>query len=225
MKQKVRITKQEMKEDKFTTFMLQAKEYVVDNWTYFVAGAGAVVIVFAGLSLLQSSRSDQDRQADIVFDRAMSEINTRSYQMAVVDFKTILDEFGSSRRAPMAAFNLGNAYFHQRNFSEAQAAFEHYLSKYKGDKYYVTSAFAGVASCLQASGDFVGAADKYREAAEKYPDFTMAGEYFLRAMKCYVKAGNLESARVMLAKIDKDFKGTRFEMEGKTLAGEYNIDL
>lgn len=225
MRQKVRISKQEMKEDKFTTFMLLAKEYVVDNWTFFAAGVAAVVILVAGMSLLDSSRSEQNRQADVIYERAMGEIVGRSYQMAVVDFKMILDEYGSSRRASLAAFNLANAYFQQRNYSEAQAAFQNYLDNYDGDEYYTTSALSGVASCLQASGDLVGAADKYREAAEKYDDFKLSGDFYLRALKCYVKAGKLESAKVMLAKIEKNYKGTRYEIEGKTLAGEYNIDL
>jgi tetratricopeptide (TPR) repeat protein len=126
----------------------------------------------------------------------------------------------------MAAFNLGNAYFMAKNFTEAQAAFEQYLNKYADDDpYYVTSAMAGIAGSIAGLGDARGAADKYREAAETFPEFTLAAQYYLRALEYYIKAGEMESAKVIFAKISKEYEDTPYYMDGARLAAEHNIKL
>ena len=143
--------------------------------------------------------------------------------MAIVDFKKIVDDYGSWSQADLAAFDLGNAYLSNKNYAEAKTAFEKYLSRNTGDKYFTTSAIAGVAACLAGTGDVAGAAKKYQEAAEKYSDFKMAGEYYLSAMQNYTKSGNMEAARQMYAKILKDYENTSYYNESQRLAGEFNL--
>jgi TolA-binding protein len=225
MKQNIKITKREMKEDKFTTFMLMAKEYATERWIYFAAGAGAVIIIVLGMVFFRSYQTSQEQKAIETYNRAKGELYSGNYQLAIVDFKAVVDEYGSTDMAGSAAFNLANAYFGAKNYPEAKTAFEAYLSNYADDPYFTTSAMAGVAECLAASGDLVGAADKYRETAEKYPSFKLAGEFYLKAMECYVKAGNLESAKVVFAKINSDFQDTRYYLEGARLAAENKIQL
>jgi TolA-binding protein len=155
----------------------------------------------------------------------MGEMRSGNYQLAIVDLKTVIDEYGSSSQAEQASFNLANAYFGVKNYPEAKTAFEDYLSKYGSDIYFETSAMAGIAASMAGNGDIKDAADKYREIAEKYPDFKLAGEFYLKAMLHYIKSDNLESAKVMYAKISKDFENTRYYQEGTRLAGEYKIKL
>jgi outer membrane protein assembly factor BamD (BamD/ComL family) len=225
MRQNIRISKREMKEDKFTTFMLVAKDYVLENWIYFVGGVAAVIVVVVAIVLLGANRTKGAQQAQEIFNRALGEYRSGSYQLAVVDFKTIIDEYGSTPHAREAAFDLGNAYFAARNFADAKTAFENYLAKYTDDKFFVTSAMAGVGASLAGLGNYKEAADKYREAAEKYPDFKPSGQYYLKALEYYIKAGEKESARVIYAKLAKDYKSTQYYIDGARLATENNIKL
>jgi len=225
MKHNIKITKRDIKEDKFTTFVFRAKEYVTERWSYFAAGAVAVIVIVVGMTYLQSRSSSQDEAAVEIYNRALGELRNGNYQLAIVDFKTVSDDYGSSHYAGLAAFNLGNAYFGARNFAEAQKAFQTYLDNYSGDKYYVTSAMAGIAASLSGLGEYKAAADKYRETAEFYPGFDLAGEYYLKALENYIEANEMESARVMLAKIAKEFENTRYYMEGTRLAAEHGLRL
>lgn len=225
MRQQIKISKREMKEDKFTTFVLRGKDYFFDHWQYFAGGIAAVIIVVVATILIQSRQAVRNEEALSVFNRAMTEYRSGSNQLAIVDFKTIVDEFGSSDLAAMAAFNLGNAYFAAQNFADAKTAFEHYLDAYTDNEYFITSAMAGIAASMASLGDAQGAADKYREAAEKYPEFKLAGKYYLKAMQFYIKAGQLESAKVMFAKITNEFEDTAYYTEGARLAAEYHILL
>jgi outer membrane protein assembly factor BamD (BamD/ComL family) len=225
MRHNVKITKREIKEDKFTTFVFQAKDYVTERWAYFVGAAAVIVIIIVGISFIRSQNASRTSEAADIYNRALGEYRAANYQLAVVDFKTIMDDYGSTSFGPQATFNLGNAYFAAKNYTEAQSAFENYLEKYKDDKYFVTSAMAGIAASLAGAGDFKQAADKYREAAEKYPDFKLAGEYYLHALENYVKADEMESAKVILAKLTNDYRDTQYFMMGARLAAEHGLRL
>jgi outer membrane protein assembly factor BamD (BamD/ComL family) len=225
MKHNIKITKREIKEDKFTTFVFRAKDFVGDRWTYFAAGLAAVIIVIVGITYIQSRSTAQENNAIDVYNRALSELRMGNYQLSIVDFKTVIDQYGSTSQAKMAAFNLGNAYFAAKNFTEAKAAFEIYLKKHADNKFFVTSAMEGIAASLAGMGEYKAAADKYRETAEKYPDFRLAGEYYLRALENYIKADEMESARVMLAKITNDFENTQYYSQGARLAAEHGLRL
>lgn len=225
MRQNIKISKREMKEDKFTTFILRAKDYVTENWMYFAGGLAAVIIVVGGISLIQSNRTKQEIQAAEIYNRAMTEYHNGSYQLAITDFKSVVDQYGSTSRAKDAAFNLGNAYFANGSHLEAKEAFENYLAEYSDNEYFVTSAIAGIAASLAGMGQFQEAADKYREAAEKYEDFKMAGQYYLKAMQYYIKAQQPESAKVIFAKITNEFKDTPVYLDAARLAAEHKINL
>ena len=225
MRKKVKITKQEMKEDKFTTFILLAKDYIMERWVYFAGGLVLVFAVIIGITFMQSSLTEREAEAVEILGRARAQMAQKSYQLAIVDFKLVVDDFGSTDHAEKAQFDLGNAHFASNNFEMAREAFQDYLDKYKGDKYFSTSAMAGIAACMAATGDVAGAADKYREAADMYPNFEPAGEYYLQAMQLYIKSGNLASAKVIYATILKEFEGTRFYTESQRIAGENRIAL
>jgi outer membrane protein assembly factor BamD (BamD/ComL family) len=225
MSKTIKISKREIKEDKFTTFVLQAKDYVTEQWVYFAGGAAVLIVAVLIVSFLKSSAVKNEQQAVEIYNRAMGEMAGKNYQLAIVDFKTVVDQYGSTSQGEMALFNLANAYLESKNFSDAKSCYERYLSKYSDDEFFTTSALAGVAACLAGEGDAAGAAEKYREAAEKYPKFQLAGEYYYQALYYYVKSGNLESAKVMLATINKDFPGSRYAREGPRLASEHNIVL
>ena len=226
MRQNVKITKRDLRQDKFTTNMLLAKDYIYSNWIYFAAGAAVIILIIAGMTFLQQDSKRKDREAIDIYNRAQSQYLNRSFQLAIVDYQLILEDYGSTSVAPQAAFELANAYFGDRNFAEAQAAFERYLDEYEGrDKYMTTSAMAGIAECKAGQGDQAAAADMYRAAAEKYPDFGLTPAYYYQAMNYYIKSGNLESARVIYAKLAKDFSDSQSYRTAGRLAAEHGIVL
>jgi len=226
MRQNIKISKREMKEDKFTAFVLRAKDYILQNWIYFAGGIAAIIIIVVAVSLLSTQKVKSERQAAELYSQAMSEYRNGSHQLAIVDLRTIIDDHGSTSYARQAAFNLGNVYFAARNFPEAKKAFENYLADYQqGDKYFVTSAMAGIAASLAGDGNYKEAADKYREAAEKYPDFQLSAEYYLNAMENYIKAEEMESARVIYAKLEKDYEDSQQFLDATRLAAELKMDL
>jgi TolA-binding protein len=225
MRHNVKITKREIKEDKFTTFVFRAKDYVYNRWAYFVGAAAVIVILIGGFMMIQSQGASREKEAADIYNRALGEYRSANYQLAIVDFKTVIDDYGSTSYGRMAAFNLGNAYFSAKNYTEAKTAFENYLKNYKDDKYFVTSAMSGVAASLAGMGQYQEAADQYRATAEKYPDFNLAGEYYVDALDNYIRAEQMESAKVILAKLTNEYKNTQYYIQGTRMAAEHGLRL
>ncbi len=226
MVRNVRITKRDIKEDKFTTFVLQSKDKVAANWIWYAGGLAVIILLIAAVFWYTDYSQNQMLEAAEIYSRAELELSTNNFQLAIVDFKAVVDNFGSTPQAQYALFNLGNAYFGSKDYVEAINAFQAYLDKYRNkDIIFTTSAMAGIAASLAGNGDLIAAADKYREIAETYPDFELAAHYFVKAMDHYLKADNIESAKVVYAKLLKDYEDSRFTIQGKRLAGEYGINL
>lgn len=224
MSQKVKITKKDLKQDKFTTTMLLAKDNIVEHWMYYVGGLVAVFLLVFGVTFYKQEGQTKNAEASDLFNRGMSEYMSNNYELATSTFISVVDDFGSTVSAEKALFNLGNAYFLNNNFDKAIEAFNDYLKKYGGkDKYFTCSAIAGVAASLAGKGEAQQAADKYREAAERFPDFEFAGKYYVKAMEQYVAAGNMESAKVVFAKLEKNYKDASFYDDAVLVAAENNL--
>lgn len=225
MDKRIKIDRRAIKEDKFTTFVFLAKDYVLNNWTYFVGGIILIIAVIAAVTFVSSSGIKSEQAAIDLYNRAMGELSVRNYQPAVADLKAVIDQYGSSSQARMALFLLGSTYLEMKSYSEAETAFEKFLGKYGEDRYFTVSAISGIAAALAGTGDMPAAAAKYREAAEKYPDMELAGDYYLKAMHYYLKSGDMESARSMYAKIAERFAGTAYYTNSRRIASEYKLSL
>ena len=117
MSKKVKITKRDIKEDKFAAFVFKAKDYVQKNWYYFAGGLAVIIIAAIAVSFINSGQTKSAAKADEIFARAQNQMRSRNYQLAVVDFKEIVDDYGSSPHAQAATFYLANSLFATNNFS------------------------------------------------------------------------------------------------------------
>ncbi|MEZ5358999.1 MAG: tetratricopeptide repeat protein [Candidatus Zixiibacteriota bacterium] len=224
MSQKVKITKKDLRQDKFTMTMLQAKDNIVEHWIYYVGGLVVLFLLVFGITYVKQEGQTKNVHASELFNRGMSEFMNKDYELAASTFISVIDEFGSSVSAEKAMFNLGNAYFNNNNFDKAIETFQEYLKKYGGkDKYFTTSAMAGIAASLAAKGEPQQAADTYREAAERFENFNLAGRYYIKAIEQYVAADKVESAKVVFAKLKKDYVNTAYYDEALVVAAENNL--
>jgi len=209
MRSKVKITKQQIKEDKFTTFVLQAKEWVVDNWQVLTIAAVAIIIVVVGMVYYFNSQSAKSGVAQQTFGRAMVEMERRNYPQAVTAFQDIIDSYGG-RMAARAQFYLANTYYNSKQYDEAVAAYQQYVDNYHTDKLTTSSAIGGIASSHENKREYALAAEKYREAVAYYPESPSAPDYYLGAVRCYVQLGDKEQADLVVAELKDKYSGSDY---------------
>ena len=217
---KVKLTKRQIKEDKFTAFMLNAKNQFMENWQFFIIGVVIVILIIIAVVYYLDSQKVQHIEAGNRFSNAMMEFNNGNTEDAILKLNQIIDDFSGDVFAKQAIFLLAKINLENRNYPEATRFFEMYLNRYKDDKLFRSSSLAGIAASLENQSNLAEAAAKYDAAYAEYSDSPSAGDFLLGALRNYLEAGDLENAATKLDLIKDEFKGSQIEKKAIRLYSE-----
>ena len=213
MVERVRLSKRQIKEDKFTGFMLQSKGWFLENWQFVVIGAAVVVLAVVGVTYYAGSRTAKVEEAKVKFAQAMSSYRNQTTQPAILDLTAVVEDYGNTPQASRACFLLGNLHYQSRNYQEAVRYYEMCLDRFKKDGMMRAAALAGIAACLEDQSQYLAAGDNYRQAYDELPDGPLADDCLAAAVRNYLAADNLEQAEAALTIIKERFAETE---RGKT---------
>ena len=208
MQNKVKLSKRQIKEDKFTAFMLESKQRFEENWQFWVIGIVAVILLFAGGSYYISSRQDVASQAGAKYARALMDYRQGNTQIAVLTLDEVVEDFSSAPVADQAAFMLGKINDETRNYDEAIRYFEKYISEFGESKLNRAAAYAGIAASNENQGDYATAAEYYDKAIEAYPDGPQVGNHLMSAMRVHLLQGDSQTAKTYLDRIEEKLPGS-----------------
>lgn len=207
MHSKVKLSKREIKEDKFTAFILTTKDQLAESWQYLVIGAVVVVLIIAGIVFFISNRSTQQNEGSVKFSKALVDYHNNNTQVALLSLTQIVSDY-SGDAAEQATFMLGKINLESMNYAESRKYFDQYLSKYSGDKLKRSASIAGLAGCLEGEAKYSEAAAKYLEAVAEYPGGPQEEEFQLAAFRSFIEANEIDKARQRLDELKKTFKGS-----------------
>jgi outer membrane protein assembly factor BamD (BamD/ComL family) len=217
---KVKLSKRQIKEDKFTAFMLKAKSQIVDNWQFYAIGIVAVVLVIVASTYYFQTQTQQAQAAAAKYARAALDVRGGNTQVAILSLEQILEEDRDDVITKQATFLLGNIHYSQKQYDEARRYWETYLAKYKKETLYRAAALAGIAACYENQAQFSEAADYFLKAVEEYPDGPMAADYHLGAMRNYLELGQTDQAKQQLEVIQEDFGDGEIARQAELLFAE-----
>jgi tetratricopeptide (TPR) repeat protein len=192
-----RLTKRQLKEDRFVTSLLRAQEYFTGHTGRFIAGVAAVALAAAIVFFLISGSQAREREANELLGRASVEFRASSFQLAAVDFQSILDNYGGTNAAAFASFYIANAYFELKNYDQAGEYFKLYLDKYRIDEMLTSSAMAGLAHCYRGKGEMQAAGDAFYGAYKKFPDSYVAADCLFYGAESYAAVGDSVNAQAL----------------------------
>ncbi|MCX6827038.1 MAG: tetratricopeptide repeat protein [candidate division Zixibacteria bacterium] len=187
MRTKIKLTKQQIKEDKFTNFILRTRDQIEGNWQAVAIVMAVIVLLIGGTIYYIRARSAGQEEALGRLSRAVAELRRQNYQVAILEFKNLSDNYGGYVGG-MALFNLANAYYGSKNYDEAIVQYQKYIDGYHLDRLTTASAAAGIAFGLESKQQFKAAGDKFFEVARDYPDSPEAPDFFLGAIRNYVQS-------------------------------------
>lgn len=205
---KVKISKRQMKEDKFTSFILKNKQTFIDNWQYMLIGLAIVVLVIFGINYYLSSQDQELVEASQSYSNALIDYNNGNAELALLSLDQILSDYSGTPVARQANFTLAKFNMASNNFAEAARYFQMYIDNYKDDKLMLSSAYAGLAACLENQANYTEAATTFITAYNTLPEGPLASDYHIGAMRCYLMAGDVASAQTQLDEIKELYDGT-----------------
>ncbi len=204
-----RITKKQMKEDKLVTSAFKTSEYIQKNPKLFIIGGAVAAIVFIAVILFMWNIDNKNSEAERYLVRAQIANDSRMLNDAIIDLKTIIDNYSDSRAAGQACYLLANIFFENKNYEEAIIYFKKMVSDYPQDKMKAAGSAAGAAACYEELGDRGEAGRYYQMAAEINPVEMWAPEYLLEAGRNFTAADSLELARSAYNEIINSFNTSR----------------
>lgn len=223
MQGKVKLSKRQIKEDKFTTFMLTAKSEIMANWQFAVIGVVIVALVVIGVVYFFSSLQTKHHDASVKFANAVTAYRSGSNQAAILGLTEIVENYSGEGVAAEAAFLLGKVNFDTKNYPEAERYYQLYADKYKSDKLKYAAALAGVGASLENQGKFEEAKAKYIEAYNAYPDGPLSAQYDLSALRMAIKTADAETAQQRLKSIEESPVGHDLVAQAKRIFYEAGL--
>jgi outer membrane protein assembly factor BamD (BamD/ComL family) len=216
-----RITKKEMKQDKFVTYSLKVSEWIQKHLNEVLMGAGGVILVAVVLIFIFTTQAKRQRKAAELLGKARLELQTGNMGQAVNDLQTVLDKYGSTESAGKAAFFLASAFFYAQEYAQAQTFFERYLEKYQEDPLLSASAQAGIGDCHVQRDNFISAGEAYEKAVSMNPKGFLAPQYLLKAASAYIKGDRKDKAKDILNRLINEYPDSREVHQAKMELAEH----
>ena len=194
LKPKNKISKKELKEDKFVKFTLQAKTYLDENSKqvfYMVTGILAVVLLII-VFVYAHNANVEEAQAQLGI--AQIEYTNLNYDKAIARLESLIESYSGTDEADRGMFLIANIFYQKEKYNEAKRYYEEFVDSYSGSDILLASGVAGLAACYEKEGAFKQAAELYAEAASIAPDFVEADNYLYLSGLCYDKSGDTSKA-------------------------------
>lgn len=221
MHSRVKLSKRQIKEDKFTTFMLTSRAKVMENWQYYALGLAAVIVVIVAIVYFANAQQAKAQQAAAQFAQATNEYRAGNNQVAMMSFQQIVENYSGTDEANRARFLLGRVNYEMNNYDEAIARWQEYLSKEGRDLLSRSAAYAGIASANENKGNYSAAVENFELAIQEYPDGPLVGDYHLGIMRNQLLLEDYDAAREQLDVIVNRWEETQLAQRAQLLFAQH----
>ena len=217
---KKRLTRKEIKKDKFVTFIAQASDFFNEHSKNIILGVGAVVIIIAVAYFMIKSKQEANIFISAKLLRAEEAYHQNQYDVAIPILQQLVDEYSGTKNAGIATYYLAKANYAKENYTEAKRYFEMYNDDYKDNILFVSGSLGGLAACYSIEGDKEKAAKAYQKAFDNNPDSFTAPDFLFSAANNYIEINNFEKAKALLEKIVGSYENSPVANEAKILLVE-----
>jgi len=200
-----RLTKKEIQEDSFVTFMVNAQKFYETYAKQIQYGLLAVVAVIVISTLMVRSKKQAEIQASGRLGIAELFVTANQWEQATPELQAIVDSYSGTRAAGRAVLYLAKGAIANEKKAEAEQYYRQYAAKYKSDSYLLSAAMAGVAACSEDDGRYAEAIDWYKKAYKQDPKSFKAPLYLKGAARCAGRAVQKEQARAFYQQIVDEY--------------------
>ena len=199
-----RPSKEELEEDKFLEWILEAGEYIKARAQLFIGGAVGIAAILFVISYMQTSRETARAEASALLGKVLIAESNGQTQEGLQLSEQLVDLYPGTPAAAQGLVQLGNRYYSRGRYAEAEKQFQMYLDEHGDVDVLVYAAWSGIAACYESQGEFERAALKFTEYAEQNKGQMQAALALMNAARCYHLAGQVEMAKKELERVTRD---------------------
>lgn len=195
LKPQKKISKKELKEDKFVKTMMETRAYIEENSKNVTIITAVILIVIVSALIYNYYHAQTLEKSSTLLGEAQIEYQNMSLAKAEKLLVRLLDEYSGSNAAAQGNFLLGNIYYQQNKNELAKESYMEFIESYSGSEILTASGYAGYAACLERENNYTEAAEYYMKARNSNKDFIEAADYLYLAALNYIQAEQYDNAR------------------------------
>lgn len=219
LKAQKKLTKKQIKEDKFVTFYFQSQEFLKENSKTILYSLGALVAAVLIFAVYSGKSQEKEENAVVELTKAKIKFFSSDYAGSIPILKNLVEEYDGTQSAEDGNYYLASSYFQMKNYPEAEKYFRQYLDD-GADDILTPSAIAGIAACFEEQDNYQAAAQRYRDAADKFSENFMAPQNLLNSARCFVLAGKPNVAREVLTQLLDKYQSSPVKVDAELLLSE-----
>ena len=214
-KKDVKISKKELKEDKFVLAVFRAKDFLEAHAKEIMYGIVAIVAVVLIVSFYNSSRKKAEESANVMLSEAQVLLSQGQEDDGIARLNDLADRYEGTDAAGYATFLLAKHYLDKGDTVKAKSFFKKYIDDYGSDNLLLQAAMVGYADCLVMEKNYKEAARYYERAARINPDFPEVPAYIFSAAMAYKQAGDVDKARKLFKEIVEKYERSPYKAQSE----------
>lgn len=192
-----RLTKKQLKQDRFLEAVFTAWAYARDNMAIVVGGALALIALIV-LGVRVGGTVAGAPQGDPEAERALSAARMQFLQgqpdAGAAALEQVRQRYGSSPVGREASLLLANSLYEAGQFAQALTVFQEYLRKPLHDDLTRDNARLAIAACREETGDLPGAMQAYEEVWGTAANPALRAQAAMSAARCALAQGQPDRA-------------------------------
>ena len=220
-----RLTKKELRQDKFLQGIYEAWAYAQDNIPVVIAGVvGVIALVVIGFRVGGAAVGGSpagNPEAERALSGARSLFFGGQPDAGIQSLRDLVQRHGNSRAGKEGQYLLANALYENGDYASALQAFETFLRDPLHDDLMVDAAKLAIAACREEAGDLAGASADYQalwgsalspgsrlqaglgaaRCAQAQGQLTQAAQFYEQVANEYPNSPEAEDARFRLLEL------------------------
>ena len=211
-----RISRREMKEDRFILWLYEISSEIDRHWKSLTAAVVLVVACVAGWYYWANMQTVDMAEAGKVFAPGQTAMQDSRYEDAIPIFERVVTEYGGTPVALEATIELANACFQTGDIEKARTYYQTYLDEYsRQDAHFWLAARSGLAACDEEEERYEKAANQYLALADEDPESYLAPVFLLDAARCFGAADRKDQARTLYDRVVEHYESTPYARDAR----------
>lgn len=231
MAQSNRLTKEEIKQDKFVDVVLQSYAFLQDNLRALIIVAGVVIVAVGGYAAYHQNQESRRAEAaaalnqateayqtaeESLFDSARLAEGEEALKTVQPQLQAVFQQHPNTAFADKARYQYAKTLYYQGDYAGARTQFKAIIDTHQPENaIYSLYAQKAIGNCYEQEGDYAQAIAAYQ--TRKFPAtpnvspeirrYVLANAKFHQAL-CYEKQGDVDTARATYQEILDEFRST-----------------
>ena len=201
-----KLSKEQLREDEFVEWIMDAVEYVKERSQLFSYGVVAVVVAILLINYLVESRDTASVEATILLGDFMMAEQSGQIAEATRKGEQLVSSYSGSPAAAQGTVFLANIHYAEGRFAEAKTLYQKYMNNYEPVDILAYAAQSGLGSCLEAEGQLLEAAKHYESYAAQESGSIRGAMALMEAARVFGALGDRDKQKSLLEEISTNFE-------------------